>query len=322
MNTEIAAMGRYPEIHHQSPQRRGTSRLTAAGVLLIASTILCGCSENWARLDANSDPSAFTATPGLLTKSKPFTGPLGLALQYNYTNKCDPNYFRNKYACPSDPTRIATTSCANGQTTPTAQTALTTQTTQTAQTTSTTQTTQANQTTEQTSGNTATTCAGTQKAVRNSILFELMSIVDEDFAEYQKAVRSDRAYKDTLVTITSLALTGTAAAVGGGAAATLAAIDTGIKGANAAIDKNAFNDTAPNILLNQMQTDRDNIAAIIYAGMSKSTAVYTLEEGLRDVGNYYRAGSVTAAVIALANKTAADSATAKDLAADAKALLR
>ena len=160
--------------------------------------------------------------------------------------------------------------------------------------------------------------ASDKQAERNSILFELMAIVDEDYSEYEKAVRTDRVYKDSLVAITSLALSGTATAMGGGAAATLAAIDTGIKGANAVVDKNAFSDQAPNILLNQMRTVRDNQATTIYKSMDSSVGDYSLDAGIRDISHYYRAGSVTAAVVALAAKTATESEKAKTDANDAK----
>ena len=160
-----------------------------------------------------------------------------------------------------------------------------------------------------------------KKVVRNSIIFELMAIVDEDYFQYEKSVRSDRAYKDIIVGITSIALTATATGMGGGAAKTLSGIDTGIKGSNALVDKVAFGDEAPNILLNQMRTVRDGVAEKIYKAMEASVSDYPLDEAIRDVARYYQAGSVTSALVSLAATTAVTSQEKSKAAADAKEVL-
>ena len=150
-----------------------------------------------------------------------------------------------------------------------------------------------------------------QVAVRNSIISDLMSIVDHDYFRFEENVRSDRAYKDALVTITSIALTATASAMGGGAAKTLSAIDTGLKGANAAIDKEAFVNQTTVALINQMNADRDSIATTIVKSRTKTIAEYPLETGLQDVGRYFMAGTLTHAIVALGARAGADAATEK-----------
>jgi hypothetical protein len=91
-----------------------------------------------------------------------------------------------------------------------------------------------------------------KKAERNRVLFELLGIVDDEYARFEITLRSDRTLKDILVTIVSLGLTGTATLASEGTAHTLAAIDTGMKGANAAVDSNAFRDKAPELIINTM----------------------------------------------------------------------
>jgi hypothetical protein len=98
--------------------------------------------------------------------------------------------------------------------------------------------------------------ASDKKKERNQILFELLGIVDDEFSEFERQLRSDRAYKDVVVKILSLALTGVASLSGESAANTLAAIDTGLKGANEAVDRSAFRDHAPELLINRMRANR------------------------------------------------------------------
>jgi hypothetical protein len=150
-----------------------------------------------------------------------------------------------------------------------------------------------------------------QVAVRNSILSDLMSIVDHDFFRFEEDIRSDRAYKDALVTITSIVLTATATAMGGGAAKTLSAIDTGLKGANAAIDKEAFVNQTTVALINQMNADRDSIATAIVNSRTKKIDEYPLETGLQDIGRYFMAGTLTHAIVALGAAAGADAADKK-----------
>lgn len=158
--------------------------------------------------------------------------------------------------------------------------------------------------------NRATTANKT--AIRDDIMFELMDVVDADYQRFELHLRSDRAYKDFGVKVASLSLTTAASFASEGAAHILAAIDTGLKGASDAVDVSAFNSLAPEIIINQMRADRLDIAAEIKCKMKEGADVYSLQEGIRDIGRYFSAGSVTSALTSLAGSTAAAAAAAKD----------
>lgn len=143
-----------------------------------------------------------------------------------------------------------------------------------------------------------------KEAERNRIVFELMGAVDEDFSKFERALRSDRAYKDIAVKWTSIGLTAGASLASQGAANILAAIDTGLKGANEAVDKNAFRDNTPEVLINKMRAKRAEMASQIYESMNKKVGAYPLEAAIRDVSRYYSEGFVTSALAALAASTA------------------
>ena len=143
-----------------------------------------------------------------------------------------------------------------------------------------------------------------KKSEQNRIIYELMELVDRDFGKFEIALRSDRAYKDITVKIFSLALSGAASLATESTANVLAALDTGLKGASEAIDKEAFQNHGPELLINKMRADRAVIAARIYKSMTKTDNQYPLQAAILDIGRYYSAGSVTSALASLAAATA------------------
>lgn len=147
-------------------------------------------------------------------------------------------------------------------------------------------------------------------------------MVDDEFHDFARRMRSDRAYKDTIAKVASLSLTGTASLVGGNASKTLAAIDTGLKGANAAVDLSVFRDYAPELLVNSMEARRAEVANEIFDGMAKGADQYPLHAGIRDVVSYFNQGSVTAALSALVADTADKAKKAKTKAETAKKLIQ
>jgi len=153
--------------------------------------------------------------------------------------------------------------------------------------------------------------AADKKAVRNRILFELVGVVDADYNNFEMSLRSDRAYKDTIAQIASLALSGVGVTAGASAARTLAAVDTGLKGANSTIDAEVFRDKASEFLINTMRANRSDVLTKIYQGMHKEDNVYPLEAGINDIVKYYHEGTVTSALVSLAGKLSAQAETSK-----------
>ena len=149
-----------------------------------------------------------------------------------------------------------------------------------------------------------------------------MGIVDNDYAEYEQALRSDRAYKDISVKILSLVLSGAATISSQGAAHTLAAVDTGLKGSSEAVDTAAFRNQAPELLINRMRATRAAIAEQIYKRMNDDEKQYPIEAARTDINHYYVAGSVTAALASLASSTAVEAASAASAAEGRKSLVK
>lgn len=169
---------------------------------------------------------------------------------------------------------------------------------------------------------TAVVQAQDKRGQRNRVIFELMGIIDSDYATYEMALRSDRAYKDIAFKVVSLTLTGVASLAPELTAHRLAAIDTGLKGANESIDTTAFKNQAPELLINRMRANRSAVAQRIYDSMNNDESQYPIEAALRDVDSYYSEGSVTSALASLASSTAIEASAAASAAESKKLGIR
>ncbi|MBA4147262.1 MAG: hypothetical protein H0X66_04040 [Verrucomicrobia bacterium] len=159
--------------------------------------------------------------------------------------------------------------------------------------------------------------AGTnQVAIRNAIIEEVMGVMDSSYNTYEWSLRDLKTIKDTVADLTALGLTTASTAVGGAATKTiLSGIATGVLGANATLDKNVFKDQTIQTLQLQMQAQRKIQEARIAQRMTNSVNVYPLEAALRDLEEYYFAGSVTRALQAMVT-TAQQSKTAAEISVD------
>ncbi len=142
---------------------------------------------------------------------------------------------------------------------------------------------------------------------RNQIIDELMGLVDDQFESYSRALRDTKATKNILVKIASISLSGAAEFSGQTAAKALTAIDMGLKGGSAVVDVEAWNNQAPEMLINTMRAERAKIATEISLSKVKKLADYSLQAAIRDIIRYSNSGHVTWALTALAQQ-AADSA--------------
>lgn len=161
------------------------------------------------------------------------------------------------------------------------------------------------------------TDATKQKSVRNRIVYELMGIVDDDFTRFQREFRKDLVAKDLGVKVVSLLLTAGASVASEGAAQTLAAIDTGLKGVNETLDTTAYRNYSSEFLISKMRADRAAVATRIYFSLEQAVDIYPLEAALRDIVEYYSQGTVTSALTSLVNSTAKEAGINESAAASA-----
>jgi hypothetical protein len=154
--------------------------------------------------------------------------------------------------------------------------------------------------------------------VRNQILFELMGIIDDEFGRFERALSGTTRTKNFAVSSASMSLTGVATFATGSAAKILAAVDTGLKGINGAVDKDLLAGKASEALIYQMRANRSKVQSAIYGQMAKTDAEYPLEAGIHDLVEYFNEGSVTVALASLTQTVATQASTAASAAAAAK----
>lgn len=149
-------------------------------------------------------------------------------------------------------------------------------------------------------------------ADRNKVISARLVMMNLQYLKWARTVTADKQLLDTAsdVLILSLNLAGTA--TGGASAKTiLAAISAGVAGSKTSVDKNYYYEKTLPALFAAMNAQRKTVLTNIIAGMAKPLSVYTFEQGLTELQEYYQAGTFLGAV----NAVQADSG-AKEKVAD------
>jgi hypothetical protein len=120
----------------------------------------------------------------------------------------------------------------------------------------------------------------TAKRERNRILGELMYIIDVEHGDFERTFRGSKTGFDLTTDLALLGLSGAGAVAGGVHTKTiLAAIATGVKGAEVSVDKVVLQQQTVEAILAQMRAAQLRRKAIIISSMKLSTSDYTLELG-------------------------------------------
>ena len=129
------------------------------------------------------------------------------------------------------------------------------------------------------------------------ILEELMLVVDYAYREYEGNLIAGRAkWKFGLGTATqALSLASTASTVEA-SKTILSGISTLIGSTDTELDKNFYLDQTSYALAHQMNAQRLTVSTRMRKSMRKEYIKYSLERGLIDIEEYYRAGTIATAV--------------------------
>lgn len=146
---------------------------------------------------------------------------------------------------------------------------------------------------------------GNTIAWRNEVVNSQILAIDLQFTAFEQELARENVGVNTAVDMTVIGL-GAATGVAGGAAAKsiLGAISGGITGAKGIIDKDIFYSKTMPVLLSQMEAQRKVQLVKIRTGLTADAnqdplleaRQYTLSEALIDVEEYYKAGSIPAAL--------------------------
>lgn len=134
---------------------------------------------------------------------------------------------------------------------------------------------------------------------RNAVVNARIHANDLHFNDFQQGLFREGVGFGIATDWVVLALSG-AGALFSTASTALSAAATGVVGAKASFDKNAFFDMTMPALLATMVAKRKEVLVRIRNGLSKDIEKYPLELALSDLDSYYNAGSVPGALMEVA----------------------
>lgn len=134
--------------------------------------------------------------------------------------------------------------------------------------------------------------------LRNQIVLSRMYAIDMLYSDYEARLTRERQEVGFYSTVVNLALNSAGTLAGGAATkATLHAISAGLIGAKTSYEKDILIERTVAILQKQMRVNRKEVKTQIVQRLSGSTAAYPLEFALTDVERYYRAGTISGALL-------------------------
>lgn len=148
--------------------------------------------------------------------------------------------------------------------------------------------------------------AGKKMLVRNQIAKEMAALIDENHDIYHESLRRNMTGTNIISDFVTLGLT-SAAAISTGAHATkaLAALGTGAKGFGGTINSHILQQQTLSAILKASRVKKNRIYGEMQTKFDKSPEIYTLEDVIRDLGQYWQAGLLTGALEELDQMTSA-----------------
>jgi|GEM_PF-5836350 hypothetical protein len=141
---------------------------------------------------------------------------------------------------------------------------------------------------------------------RNAIINEMVFIADHNYQAYEGNIVAGRAknnfytgaIRTTLETAGALITVADTTRILSGLAALTGTIQE-------SADKEFFFDNTIDALIIQMRADRANVLAGMVEGRAMPYELYSIEQAVGDITNYYRAGTLASAVISISNSATA-----------------
>ena len=152
------------------------------------------------------------------------------------------------------------------------------------------------------------------KLERNNYITARMYAIDLSYTQYFTNLTKQRQL-DTLASDVAIVGLGAATTVipGASAKAAIGAATTAVAGTRTAIDKDVLVQQTIQILQNQMEISRSSIRTRLSANLTKSSAAYTMAQGMSDLEDYYRAGTLAGALEAVSATVGDNAQQHKDL---------
>jgi len=148
--------------------------------------------------------------------------------------------------------------------------------------------------------------AGAAQRIRNDALDDVLAVIDDNYTDYISNIETHRSTTDFILDVIDL---GAGAATGitkGERPNQILGIGlTAFRGGRTSAELNFYKQQTTPILITKMDDNRSTILGDILQKRSESGANYSMKAAIRDMVNYYNAGTLVRAFTELSKSTAA-----------------
>lgn len=145
------------------------------------------------------------------------------------------------------------------------------------------------------------------KGQRNDVITIRMYLIDQNYNDWERGFLNESRTGNFVTTLASLGLSGAGSVTGAGdTSRTLAALNTALTGGKAGFDKEIMLDRTLQILMSKMRANRAKVKELILRRLSTGYAEWPIGLAMADLEAYENAGTLNAALNAIAEDTATD----------------
>lgn len=147
---------------------------------------------------------------------------------------------------------------------------------------------------------------GTGEIIRNRVIYGLMADIEYSYRTYEGNLFIDSGKFNVGSDILELGLATAGTLAGANYTKTLlSTILSASAGARLSVGKNFFREKAVEAVINGMQSRRNRVESIILAQLAKPVKEYPLEMGIKDVREFFFAGTLEGGLTEMSQQSAA-----------------
>jgi hypothetical protein len=160
---------------------------------------------------------------------------------------------------------------------------------------------------------------GKAKLYRNELVHLGLTLIDENYNQFENDLFVRRASSNVAFDITELGVAAATGITNGERVKTILGIAlTAFKGGRKSVDMNFFRERTTEVIAQKMRGSRSKVLQVIYQGLGQPVDQYPLGAALDDLVNYLYAGSLNSAMLELSQDAGENAKNAKEKANEFK----
>jgi len=151
-----------------------------------------------------------------------------------------------------------------------------------------------------------TNASNEAKRIRNDALEDVLGILDDNYTDFITDLETKRSRANFIADGLELIASGAVGITKGERPIQIIGVAlTAFRGGRKSFDLNFFKEQTTPILINKMDDNRSKVQATIVQNMAKDIDAYSMRAAIRNIAEYYNAGTLIRAFTELAKDTAA-----------------